>query len=108
MASKGESAHTPKWPRPRPDRAGIERPDLAQALQSAVEGTQAGIYRERDELIPIVARAPETERTDMDNLGSAQIWSPGGPREMIPLEQMISRFRGDLLKTRTSGAGTGA
>ena len=72
-------------------RAGIERPDVAQALQAGLEGTQAGVYREKDELLPIVARSPESERTDMDNLGSIPIWSPVA-QKMMPLEQVITRF----------------
>ena len=72
-------------------RAGIERPALAQALQSGIEGAQAGVYREKDELLPIVARAPKSERTDMDNLGSMRIWSPVA-QKMIPMSQVVSRF----------------
>ncbi len=73
-------------------RAGIGRPDLAQAIEAAVEGTQAGIYREKDELLPIIARTPEFERRDMDNLGSIQVWSPVA-RQMIPLGQLITGFK---------------
>lgn len=72
-------------------RAGIGRPDLARSIEVAVEGTQAGIYREKDELLPIIARTPESERTDMDNLGSIQVWSPVA-RQMIPLGQLITGF----------------
>ncbi|HXV59223.1 MAG TPA: efflux RND transporter permease subunit, partial [Vicinamibacteria bacterium] len=34
-------------------QAGITRPELAQAVAAGVEGTNVGIYRERDELLPI-------------------------------------------------------
>ena len=73
-------------------RAGIDRPELSRALESAVEGTQAGVYRERDELLPIIARSPETERFDMDNLGTIQVWSPAA-RTMIPLAQVTTGFK---------------
>jgi multidrug efflux pump subunit AcrB len=72
-------------------RAGITRPMLAQAMEQAVEGTKTGIYRERDELLPITARSPEAERVDMDNLNAIQIWSPVAQR-MIPVGQVVGGF----------------
>jgi multidrug efflux pump subunit AcrB len=73
-------------------RAGITRPMLTQALESAVEGTTVGVYREKDELLPIIARAPEQERTDMANLESVQIWSPAA-QQMVPAGQVVSSFK---------------
>ena len=57
-------------------RAGIDRPELSQALESAFQGSRVGVYRERDELIPVLARAPASERDDLDSLDGMQIWSP--------------------------------
>ena len=71
--------------------AGIERPQLARALDTAVDGTTVGVYREGDELIQIVARAPETERLDLGNLNSVQLWSPAA-QSMIPMGQVVSGF----------------
>lgn len=70
---------------------GIGRPEIAQATAHTVEGVRAGVYRERDELIPIVARAPEHERRNLDNLDQLPIWSPTAQR-MIPLGQVVSHF----------------
>ncbi len=72
-------------------RAGITRPMLAKALEAAVEGTRAGVYRERDELLPIIARAPAPERSDLANLGAVQVWSPVAGR-MIPVGQVVDGF----------------
>jgi multidrug efflux pump subunit AcrB len=72
-------------------RAGIERSDLAQAMESAFQGTTVGVYREKDELLSIVARAPFSERMDLNNLDSIQIWSPIA-RGMIPIGQIVSGF----------------
>ena len=69
-------------------RAGVTRPMLAQAFESSVEGTTVGVYRERDELLPIIARAPAGERANLGNMESIQIWSPAA-REMIPIGQMV-------------------
>jgi len=72
-------------------RAGIDRPELSQALESAFQGTRTGVYRERDELIPVLARAPVSERADLDSLDSIQIWSPAA-QSMIPMGQIVSGF----------------
>jgi multidrug efflux pump subunit AcrB len=72
-------------------RAGIDRPELSQALESAFQGTKVGIYRERDELIPVLARAPTMERADLDSLDGIQIWSPAA-QSMIPMGQIVSGF----------------
>jgi multidrug efflux pump subunit AcrB len=72
-------------------RAGIDRPDLAVAMAAAVEGTQVGVYRERDELLPIIARSPQKERVDLDNLGAIQVWSPAA-QTMISADQVVKGF----------------
>jgi len=72
-------------------RLGIERPELAAAIEAAIEGSRVGVYRERDELLPIIARAPESERVDLEDLGSIQVWSPVA-NQMVPLDQVVSGF----------------
>lgn len=72
-------------------RAGIDRPDLCRAIESAVEGTKTGVYREKDELLPIIARLPETERVDLDNLGAIPVWSTAADK-MIPADQITTGF----------------
>ena len=69
-------------------RLGIDRPDVADVIEAAYSGTQAGVYRERDELLAIVARAPDYEREDF-NLSELQIWAPAAQR-MVPLGQVIT------------------
>ena len=71
--------------------AGIDRPDLCRAIESAVEGTKTGVYREKDELLPIIARLPETERVDLDNLGAIPVWSTAA-QKMIPADQITTGF----------------
>jgi len=72
-------------------RAGIDRPEVAEALAMAFEGRKVGVYRERDELIPLVARSPATESADLDSLEGVQIWSPAA-QSMIPMGQVVSSF----------------
>ena len=70
---------------------GLERPQIAEALSVAVEGQAVGVFRERDELYQIVARAPESERSDFHNLDAARIWSPASQR-YVPLGQVVTGF----------------
>lgn len=71
--------------------AGVERTDVANSFKYSVEGVNAGVYREGDELLPIIARAPEEERVDLESLDQVRIWSPAA-QQMIPIGQVVSRF----------------
>ena len=53
-------------------QAGMTRPDICRAIEAAIEGTRTGVYREKDELLPIVARQPESERVDLSRRSSEQ------------------------------------
>jgi multidrug efflux pump subunit AcrB len=75
--------------------AGISRSDLSAALESASSGRRVGVYREGDELLPIVARAPQEERGDPDLLQDTQVFSPVAGR-FIPIRQIVSGFRTEL------------
>ena len=68
---------------------GVTRPDLAGAIEMAFEGRTVGLYREADDLLPIIARAPEEERSDVYNINSVQIWSSGTNRA-VPSNQVVS------------------
>ncbi|MEE8155596.1 MAG: efflux RND transporter permease subunit [Phycisphaerales bacterium] len=71
--------------------AGITRSEVTGAMQAAFEGKEIGVYREGDDLLPIVARSPEHERNDVRNIRDLQIWSPVAGKT-IPIEQVIARF----------------
>lgn len=81
----------PQFSEAQARRTGIDRPQLSRALNRATEGTVVGFYRERDELIPIVSRAPEEERGEVAFLADVQIWSPAA-EQAIPLRQVVSGF----------------
>jgi multidrug efflux pump subunit AcrB len=72
-------------------RAGITRQMLARAIEAAVEGTSVGVYRERDELLDITARSPETERLSFGDLNTIQVWSPAAD-QMVPAAQVVTSF----------------
>jgi len=86
---------TPVLAETEANRLGITRPEVTQTLQAAFDGTRVGVYRERDELLPIVVRAPEHERTEPSSMQDLQIWSRAAGR-MIPLRQAVAEFRVDF------------
>ena len=59
----------------RARKLGVTRSDIARSLKQATEGFTVGAYREGDETLPIVVRAPKSERDDPDSLYSAWVWS---------------------------------
>jgi multidrug efflux pump subunit AcrB len=83
-------------------RNGLTRVDVARALETGFEGRVVGFYREpghagtgtgtfpqETRLLPVVARPPFNERSDVAAIESMQIWSPVAGR-MIPLSQVVS------------------
>ncbi|MBK8991803.1 MAG: efflux RND transporter permease subunit [Gammaproteobacteria bacterium] len=85
----------PQFSEAQARRTGIDRPQLSRTLSRASEGTRVGIYREGDNLIPIVSRAPLEERGDVEFLSDVQIWSPVA-QQAIPLRQVVSGFESRL------------
>lgn len=73
------------------NNAGVNAPDVALALKSNFEGVNVGVYREGDELLPIVLRAPEEERADVADANNLTIWSPAAEAN-VPLRQVVSDF----------------
>ena len=73
-------------------KAGITRPDLAKEMKSSFLGIKTGVYREEDYLIDIVARAPEDERLNVDNLNNLTIWSSVA-QKAIPIKQVVSEYK---------------
>ena len=81
-------------------RNGITRLNVAEALQTSLEGRAVGFYREpgsagagifpqEARLLPHRRTPPVAERNDVGMIQSMQIWSPVA-RKMIPLSQVVS------------------
>jgi multidrug efflux pump subunit AcrB len=81
-------------------RNGITRADVAASLEISFGGRVVGFYREpgsagggrfpqETRIVPIVARPPLAERSDVAAIDNLQIWSPVANR-MIPLGQVVS------------------
>lgn len=72
----------------RAQSAGISRDAIAQSLQFSTDGARAGVYRERDRLIPIISRRPVESTYSLNN---QLVYSPvsGG---YLPIEQVTDGF----------------
>jgi multidrug efflux pump subunit AcrB len=81
----------PMYSETRGRRLGISREDVATALQTNFSGYNVGVYREGDELIPIIARAPARERSDAENMGEIRVVSQVSGRS-VPLSETVDGF----------------
>ena len=70
---------------------GVTRSDIARSLAMNYSGVTAGLYREEDELLPIVIRAPEKERQRIDDMNNVQIWSET-KQCFVPMSQVADRL----------------
>ncbi len=68
--------------------------DLGNATKRAFDGRTIGIFRDGDELLPIVLRPPEADLTAIDNFQLLQVQNPQVPGT-IPLAQVISDLRAE-------------
>ena len=73
-------------------RAGISRTDLANAIATNFSGTTVGVYREGDDLIPIITRAPLDERVGVDDIQNIQVLS-SVTGQAVPIGQVVDGFQ---------------
>ncbi|QJD58764.1 efflux RND transporter permease subunit [Pseudomonas sp. gcc21] len=78
--------------------AGLTQQAVARSLAAASEGTQVGVFRERDELIPILLRATEEDQVSADDLLQRLIWSPA-TNTYVPLAQVADGVTVNSLDT---------
>lgn len=78
----------PIYSQSKGERVGISRKEFADALQSNFSGVQRGVYREGVDLIPIIFRAPASERADPWSMASIQILSPT-TNKTVPMGQLL-------------------
>ncbi len=73
-------------------RAGVSREDLAVALQTNFSGKSVGVYREGNDLIPIIARAPASERKGVEDIANLLVASTTTGK-VVPIEQVVDGFK---------------
>jgi len=72
-------------------RVGISKQDIDDVLLTHVSGKTVGIYRDGTHLLPIITRAPEDERQNVDALSDIQVYSSKLNR-YVPISQVVSGF----------------
>jgi multidrug efflux pump subunit AcrB len=82
--------------RPRVDEAkarrlGLTQADVSRAIEERFTGTRIGIYREADDLLPIVMRPAEADRLDAAQIRDVQVFSPVLQR-YVPITQAVDGF----------------
>ncbi|WP_028762684.1 efflux RND transporter permease subunit [Shewanella colwelliana] len=70
---------------------GISKQDIDNALLTNFSGKQIGLYRENSHLLPIVARAPASERLNANSVSELQVWSSEN-NLFVPISQVVSDF----------------
>jgi len=88
----------PLYAAERAQTAGITREDVASILNTATDGTRAGVYREADRLIPIVVRLPGAGADGARHLVDQPLYSQAAGT-YIPLEQVIDGFSYEVQDT---------
>ena len=78
----------PKYNQERARWSAITRKDIANATKRAYDGRTIGLYRERDDLIPIVLRNIEDERQNVAAMDVLQI-TPSLSVESLPISQVV-------------------
>jgi len=69
----------------------ISRQEISAVLMQAFEGLSIGVFREGDELLPIVLRASEDQRAEVSSIRDLQIYSSAAGTT-IPLRQVVIGF----------------
>ena len=82
----------PEFNEQKARRLGISKSDLDQLLLTSISGNKVGLYRDGTQLLPIVARSPEEERKNVENLSDLQIFSPV-LSVYVPVTQVVDEFR---------------
>lgn len=71
---------------------GVSSQHLAQFLSSSLSGSHISTYREGNELVEMLLRGPESERLQLDMLGSLAVPTASG--QSVPLAQIATLERG--------------
>ncbi|GAB6175277.1 efflux RND transporter permease subunit VmeI [Desulfobaculum senezii] len=70
---------------------GLTRQDVLETLESAFTGSRIGVYREGDDLLPIIARSNQELRDDVAHISELYVWS-SLTQTMVPITQAVTGF----------------
>ena len=72
-------------------RSGLSKQTIDRTMLINFSGMPVGVYRDGSHLLPIVARAPDYERLNVDHINDLQVWSDER-NTFVPISQAISAF----------------
>jgi multidrug efflux pump subunit AcrB len=84
----------PEYNQERARWAVVTREDIARSTKRAYDGLPIGLYRENEDLIPIVLRHVEEERESVSNMKALQV-QPASSTYTIPLSQVTEGIATD-------------
>jgi multidrug efflux pump subunit AcrB len=84
----------PEYNQERARWAVVTREDIARTTKRAYDGLPIGLYREKDDLIPIVLRHVDEERESVSNMKVLQV-QPRSSTYTIPLAQVTDGINTD-------------
>ncbi len=82
----------PEYNQERARWAVVTREDIANTTKRAYDGRPVGLYREKDDLIPILLRHIEEERESVSNIKALQV-QPRLATHTIPLSQVTDDIK---------------
>jgi len=76
----------------RSSETGVSRPDVARSVATHFTGIPGGIYREGNDLLPIMMHIPLKSSEGLDQMKDVQIWS-SMTGAFLPIEQVVDDMR---------------
>ncbi|MEM9572954.1 MAG: efflux RND transporter permease subunit [Pseudomonadota bacterium] len=80
--------YEPEYDPVRGARLGVSRQTFSEALNATFSGQAVGVYREDNDLIPILTRAPASERKGIDDLSTIQVIS-ATTGQAVPISEVM-------------------
>ncbi len=87
----GRSVHTLNFEmsETRSRESGVARLDIARSIAMNNQGIQGGIYRDGDDLLPIIMKVHDADRPIIDRVEDIQVWSSAF-RKFLPIQQVVN------------------
>ncbi|MCG8525059.1 MAG: efflux RND transporter permease subunit [Opitutales bacterium] len=75
----------------RSRETGVTRPDVANSIAMNNMGVRGGVFRDGNDLLPIMLKVEEAGRSDVERLNDLQVWSSVF-QSFLPIEQVVDEI----------------
>jgi len=89
----------PVYNQERASFAGVTREDVANATKRGYDGLRIGLYRENDEMLPIILRHVEDDRANLASFDVLQV-QPGMSTSTLPIAQVTDGIEMEWEETK--------